>query len=228
MARRKKGAGRQEKTKQKRTYKIVAPVEFESKVVGETLASKPDHLLNRIVPVSLAEIQDAKVGPAALYTTVKLRITSYGEDTAHTEFAGHETAFSYLRSLARRRRSVLHDVIDVATKDGKKLRIKTLTVTFRKVSSVMKRNIRHALYDAVVKRAASMNYSALIKDMLLGKFSKEVAKELNKITPISNFVLKKSEVREHKKEARVSEAEASAEEGAAGASEATKPEGVKA
>ena len=200
MARRKKGSKRVEKAKQKKTYRIVAPQMFESKVIGETIATKPENVLLRVVPVALSDLQEGKVDPSTLYTTVKLRVVSVGEDTVNTDFAGHTTAFSYLRSLARRRRSVLHDVIDVTTKDGKRLRLKTMLVTFRKVSSVVRRNLRHALVEEVTKKAAKMNYADLIKDVLYGKFSKDVAKEVNKITPVTHLLVKKSEVEENLKE----------------------------
>ncbi|RME79446.1 MAG: hypothetical protein D6769_02360 [Methanobacteriota archaeon] len=200
MARRKKGTKKVDKSKQRKTYNIVAPSLFGNKVVGELLSSKSENLLMRIIPLSLVELQDGKLDPSSLYTTVKLRVVSVGEDNANTSFAGHDTAFSYLRSLARRRKSVIHEVVDVSTKDNKRIRFKTMLVTFRKVSSVLKKNVRAALVENIKKKASTLNKEDLLREVLLGKFAKEVAKEVNKITPVTHLVIRKSEVVEDLKD----------------------------
>jgi len=191
MARRTRAA-KAEKLKQKREYKIIAPALFNNKEVGEIIGTTKESLLNRVIKVSLADVEDVKTD-LAFYTTVKLRVIDVGEGVVKTEFIGHEIAFSYLRSLARKHRSVIHQVTDVNTKDGHKLRVKLVIITLRKVSAIVKRNLRKAALENAEKMAKEKTRDELIKYILLNQFAKDLGKELNKINPVSHVLVKKTE-----------------------------------
>ncbi len=195
MASRKKSAKKVvDKWKLKRTYKVMAPKELGGKDVGEIISSNPDNLFNRVISLSYVDLYGRDVGSLGYYITLKLRVVDVGEDRVMTELVGHTTAFSYLRSIARRRRSVLHDSFKVTTKDGKVVWVKPVVVTFRKVSAIMKKNVRKTLQDEIKARAAKYNYYDLMKKILDGSFATDIAKELNKITPISHLLIKKTEL----------------------------------
>ncbi|MEM4295927.1 MAG: hypothetical protein QXS91_03925 [Candidatus Anstonellales archaeon] len=191
MARRTRAA-KAEKGKQKTEYAIIAPALFNNKQVGELIGRK-DTVINRIIKVALNELEDIKASPLSLYTTVLLRVIELGQGTVKTEFIGHEVAQSYLRSLARKHRSVIHEVIDVNTNDGQKIRLKIVIITLRKVSEVVKKNLRKAAKAFVLKAASSKTREELIKSILLDTFAKDLGRELNKINPVSHVIVRKSE-----------------------------------
>jgi small subunit ribosomal protein S3Ae len=184
-----------DKWKLKEWYDILAPASFEHKKVGELISSDPANISNRIVPIALAEIT-GKMKPESLYTKLLFRVTDVKDKSANTEVIGMSLAFSYLRALARRRKSVIHDVIDINTKDAKKVRIKVMLVSSDKVSNVMKKNLRRELVSLVAAEASKKQYYELIKDIIEDKFIPEIGRALNKITPIDHLVIKKVELYE--------------------------------
>jgi small subunit ribosomal protein S3Ae len=134
--------------------------------------------------------------PESMYAKVLFRITGVKDKRAETEIIGMKLAFSYLRALARRRKSVLHDVMDITTKDGKKVRIKTMLVTREKVSGVVKKNVRREMVSKLMAAAAEKTYYDLVKDIVDDKLLSEIAKSVNKINPVDSLVIKKLELHE--------------------------------
>lgn len=181
------------KWKLKRWYEVVAPSLFEEKVMGEIISSDPNNLINRIVPIPLSEVISTKK-PEALYSTLHFRVKDVKNDKAYTDIIGMEMAFSYLRSLARRRRTVIHEVIDITTKDGKTVRLKFLVVTLKKVSSTVKKNLRKALNEKVRDLTQSKSYYELVNSIVNGSLSSELAKHLNVINPVGVVLVKKFEL----------------------------------
>jgi small subunit ribosomal protein S3Ae len=184
-----------DKWKTKEWYDILAPASFDNKKVGELISSDPVNISNRIVPIALVEIT-GKMKPESLYTKVLFRITDVKDKNANTEVIGMSLAFSYLRALARRRKSVIHEVIDINTKDAKKVRIKVMLVTSDKVSNVVKKNLRKELVSLVSAEASKKQYYELIKDIIEDRFIPDIGRKLNKINPIDHLVIKKLELYE--------------------------------
>jgi small subunit ribosomal protein S3Ae len=184
-----------DKWKTKEWYDVTAPAAFESRKVGEIMSSEPENLVNRIVPIALVEIT-GRMRPESMYSKLLFRITDVKDKRANAEIIGMAVAFSYLRALARRRKSVLHDVMDITTKDGKKVRIKTMLVTKEKVSGVVKKNVRRALVSKLVADASSKAYYDLVKGIVDDTFLNEIAKGVNKINPVDHLVIKKLELHE--------------------------------
>lgn len=184
-----------DKWKSKEWYDVVAPSAFENKKVGEVVSAEPENLVNRIVPIALVEMT-GRMKPESMYSKVLFRITGVKDKRAETEIIGMKVAFSYLRALARRRKSVLHDVMDVTTKDGRKVRIKTMLVTREKVSTVVKKNVRKEMVTKLVAAATEKTYYELVKEIVDDKFLTEIAKSVNKINPVDNLIIKKLELYE--------------------------------
>jgi small subunit ribosomal protein S3Ae len=184
-----------DKWKSKEWYEVLAPAAFENKKVGEVVSSDPENLVNRIVPIALVEIT-GRMRPESMYAKALFRITGVKDKRAETEIIGMKVASSYLRALARRRKSVLHDVIDITTKDGKKVRIKTMLVTREKVSTVVKKNVRRELVAKLVATATEKAYYDLVKSIVDDTFLNEIAKSVNKINPVDSLVIKKLELHE--------------------------------
>jgi small subunit ribosomal protein S3Ae len=191
MVRRTKTAKGQKK-KIKKLFKVIAPSAFGKKEVCEIRGSEKD-VINRIIRMPLNELDNTASDQLSLYTSVKLRVVEQGKDDVKTEFAGHEIAMSYLRTLTRKGRSVIHEVINVKTKDGKDMILKFLVVTVKKVSKIVKKNLRKELIKLALDYAANNNFDDLVKNMINGSLSKEIGKELNKINPIMHLLVKKSE-----------------------------------
>ncbi len=182
-----------DKWKAKKWYSVIAPSVFENKVVGEVISGDPSNLQNRIVPVPVVDVI-GRSKPEWDYSNIKFRIKEVKDDKAYAEIIGFEVAFSFLRALAKRRRSVIHEVVDVKTKDGKRVRIKALLVTHKKVSAIVKKNLRKELVERLIEFASSRDYYSLIKETLNGKYASNVFKYVNKINPVQHLIIKKMEL----------------------------------
>lgn len=184
-----------DKWKLKKWYNVLAPQELEGKELAQVISSDPSNLVNRVVRVPLSDIT-GKVDRYNLYTNVKLRITEVHTPNANSQVIGHYMSSAYIKSLARRRRSVIHEVVDVSTKDGKQVRLKLLLVTKDKVSSIVKRNLRKALREQVEKSSSKRTYYELLKAIFERKITEEVFKATNIINPVESIEVKKSELKE--------------------------------
>lgn len=184
-----------DKWKTKQWYNVVAPEVFEGRVVTEIVASEPDNLINRIIPVNLIDIT-GKMSQQNIYTTVKFRVREVKGNNAYTDIIGHELAPGYLRTLARKKMSVIHHVIPLETKDGKKMKIKIVGVTFSKVSANTKKNLRNALVKAVLENGRPMSYNELIREIVYGNFASKLFSVANAINAMRRVEVRKTELEE--------------------------------
>jgi len=182
-----------DKWKTKVWYSVIAPDMFENKEIGQVPADDDAKLKDRIIRVSLGDITGDMT---QAYTMLMFRVSEVKGKTAFTKLIGHELSPSYLRSLVRRRRDVIHDVMDVETKDGVKIRVKSSLYTARKASSPAKTAVRNAARVEVTARAKEMDFQTFEQEIIFGKFSSRIYKAVKRILPIKRVEVRKTEVKE--------------------------------
>jgi len=184
-----------DKWKTKTWYTLVAPDIFEGKEIGTTVATDEKVLKNRRIKIGLGEITGSFTQTNA-FTTVHFRVGEIKGKTAYTKFIGHELASGYIKTLLRRRRSIVYQVDDVATKDGKQVRMKTVGVTAYRVSEHVRKDLRRAISTEVKAHAKELEFSQLVQEIVFGKVSNRVFTKIKRITPMRRFEVRKSEVME--------------------------------
>jgi len=184
-----------DKQKVKEWYKVLAPEKYESKELGEVVASDGKLLMNRIIPVSLGDLT-GRFSQTALYTTLSFRVKDVRGKAAHTELIGHQLASSYLRTFVRRRRSVLHSVLDISTKDDKSVRLKLVAVTHDKISETQRRNLRHVIEDEVKAASKEFSYYDLMDEIMYGRLATRIFNKAKDVTPMGRVEFRKSELKE--------------------------------
>lgn len=182
-----------DKWKTKTWYVVLAPDAFEGKEIAQVPADDDARLLNRIVRVSLGDLTGDMT---QAYTNLAFRISEVKGKSAATKLIGHELSPSYLRSLVRRRRDVVNDVVDVATKDGVSVRVKVSLYTARKASTPARAAVRHAIRGEIIERAREMDFATFMQEIIFGKFSGRIYKAVKKIIPVKRVEVRKSEVKE--------------------------------
>lgn len=179
-----------DKWKSKKWYQVVAPPIFEGRQICEIVSSE-DHLLaNRIIRSSMMDMGVSPNTQTSMFTTLKFRIHETKGTTAYTKLIGHTVAPSYIRTFARRGKSLIHSVVDATTKDKEQVRIKVIAVTYARVSENTKRNLRTAIQEEVKTGTKTLNYSELMQDVLYGRFSTRLFNVLKKIT-----MMRRAEIR---------------------------------
>ena len=196
MANEKKPKGKVvDKWKLKSWYSLLAPEMFDSREVGQLVATEDSTLLNRVIRMGLGELS-GQMSQITTFTSVFLRVKEVTGKSARTKIIGHELAPGYVRTLVRRRHSVVSQVDDVVTKDGVGIRIKMLGITANRAPEATRSSVRNAMSDEVKKLVPEMEFNALLQDMLFGRFAGKIFAKVKKITPMRRVEVRKSEVQE--------------------------------
>jgi small subunit ribosomal protein S3Ae len=182
-----------DKWKAKKWYSVKAPQMFENKELCEVVASDDKRLLNRIVRASLMELGMGGASQMAMFTTLRFRINGVNGSDASTLLLGHDIAPSFIRTFARRGKSLIHQVVDEKTRDSETLRLKIIAVTAARVSENTRRNLRNIIVDDCRKAIAEKNFDEVIQDVIYGRFSSKMFGRLKQITKMRRVEIRKSE-----------------------------------
>jgi small subunit ribosomal protein S3Ae len=180
--------------KTKQWYEVVAPQIFDSKVVGEVIASDPKNLINRVVKVGLDELTGDF---SQTYTNVKLRIVDVKGKNATTRFIGSEQLPSYIKTFVRRGKTLVDDVVDVKTADGHQVRIKPIVFTGGKIARDAEAAIRTTIRKELIEKAAKTNLDDLLREILFKKYAHSLVSSVKKIAPIKRIEIRKIELKEN-------------------------------
>jgi small subunit ribosomal protein S3Ae len=179
--------------KLKEWYEILAPEMFGRTKVGETPANDPNKLIGRVVEVTLGEIvNDFTKQNIKMF----FKIYSVSGKIAYTKFIGSEITRDYLRSLVRRRTSRIDGNIVVKTKDGYKIRVKPVCFTVKRTNSSRKSAIRKIMEDIIKMRASELDFIQFVQEIVLGKLSSDIYKQVKVIYPPRRVEIRKTEVEE--------------------------------
>ena len=180
-----------DKWKAKEWYAVLAPKMFGDVKAGDTVSDDPVKLLGRRVEMTVDEL----TGRLIKNSNLKLLLEIYEVDhaNAYTRFIGHKIDGDYLRSLARKRSSKIDSNIEVVTKDGETIRVKSSCFTLKKASESQIRQIRKVMEDVIRNRAASLEFNKYLQEIILGKLSSDIYKVAKKIYPVRRVEIAKTE-----------------------------------
>lgn len=170
-----------------------APPIFESRELCEVVAGDEKTVPNRIVSKSLFELGIGGSSQMGMFTTIHFRISDVKGSDAQTILVGHEIAPSFLKTFARRGKSLIHEVIDEKTKDGESLRLKIIAVTGARVSENTRRNLRKLLVEEAKKSVAEGNFDDVMQDVIYGRLSAKLFNRLKQITKMRRVEVRKSQ-----------------------------------
>ncbi len=182
-----------DKWKAKKWYSVKAPAIFEGKELCEVVAGDDKTLMNRVVRKSLLELGIGGSSQIAMFTTMFFRIRDVKGSDANAVLLGHEISPSFIKTFARRGKSLIHQVVDEKTKDNESLRLKLIAVTGARVSQNTRSNLRKVLVDESKKAIAEGNFDDVMQDVLYGRFSSKLFNRLKTITKMRRIEVRKSE-----------------------------------
>lgn len=180
------------KTKRPKSwYTIMSPDFLGNLSLGDTLADAPEKLLGRRISTTLAEITG---DPWRQSTRVVFKVTGVDGNTARTSFDGHRMARDYMRSLAKRRTSKIDAVVRVSTRDGSSVTLQASGFTLKKTGEPQEKAIRDSLATTLKQRAAALEMTQFVQEMVLGKLAADLYKEAKRIYPLRRVEVEKSQV----------------------------------
>ncbi|MFH1306503.1 MAG: hypothetical protein ABIH83_02490 [Candidatus Micrarchaeota archaeon] len=184
-----------DKWKLKSWYTIKAPEIFEGKEIGQIVAMEEETLKNRIIRSGLGELTGS-FSSANAFTSVLMRVNGVTGKTVTTKFIGHELSPSYIKTLLRRRRSIIYNIEDVKTTDGHTMRIKSVAVTAFRVSEAVRKDLRKAISQSIQSFGSELTLNTLSQEVLFGKFSAKLFGKVKNITPMRRLEIRKSQLKE--------------------------------
>lgn len=177
--------------KGKKWFTILAPKLFDSLEIGKTVANVDEKVIGRKVDVSLMELTgDFK----KYYMKLSFKIINVNNDRALTEFAGSECLSDYISRMVHRRSRRVDTVQDLTTKDGRKIRVKTITILPRRVKSSIKAAARNKIREMIKDEVESSTLDEFVEKMISDEIRKKVLKIARKVYPVRNFEIRKTEV----------------------------------
>ena len=183
------------KAKGKQWYTIVAPKMFGEVEIGRTMTDDSEKLADRKISVSLMNLlNDFR----KYYVKFRFRVVGIDGDRAVTEFDGSEIMRDYISRMVRRRSRRVDTVQDLVTKDGVKIRVKSLAIIQRQVKTSVKDTIRDHIREILKNEAERVNLENFIKRIISDDIKRRVLRESSRIYPIRNFEIRKTEVLEKK------------------------------
>lgn len=193
MAPKSRGSSRKvkDKWKSKEWYKLHAPRMFNEAEIGETPSADPSLLIGRTVEVTVQELTGDY---SKMNIKLKFKVTDVDGYDAKTTFIGHELTSEYVRRLTRRKKTKTDHVVDVNTKDNFVLRIKPMSIADRRIQSSQEDAMRRILAETLVQMGKDSTLSDLIKSIISGEMSKDLAKACRIIIPIKRIEIRKTEV----------------------------------
>ncbi len=184
-----------DKWKTKSWYTVLAPPSFDSKEIGLVVAADEETLQNRIIQIGLGELTGS-FSQSNAYTNLRFRITEVKGKTAYAKLIGHELVPGYIRTLARRRRSIIHTVDDAVSKDGIGVRMKCIALCATKASSGARSAIRQAISEEVRLLAKEADFQMLSQEIIFGKIAGKLFNRVKRIAPVRRVEVRKTEVKE--------------------------------
>jgi len=176
--------------KGKQWIPVFAPAFFESVQLGEVLASDPSSLVGRTLSASLTDLTG---DPGRYYVKLFFRISNVQGNRAETKFFGHDCTMDFISRIVQLRTQRIDTNEVIQLKDGK-VRIKTITVTNRKVSGQLDKLIRKTAADMIREELSKLTIEEFIKKFSSGEVQGNIRDAINKLYPIRAFEIRKSRI----------------------------------
>lgn len=180
-----------DKWKRKKWFKVYSSKEFDQKEIAETPAEKDKAVPGRTVMANLGDLTGER---QKRHITIKFKITEVKGQQAYTEIVQQEASHGYLNRLIRRKSSKIEAIQTVTTKDSRKVKIKTLALSQKKLDRRQEMAVRKVIVESVEKSAAKNDFSPFIQLVVFGVLASKLFKDLKKVVPLKRVEIIKSTV----------------------------------
>lgn len=181
-----------DKWRSKEWYTIRAPRMFNEIEIGETPSANPANLIGRAAEVT---VQDLTGDFSKMHIKLKFKINEVDGHDAKTVFTGHDLTVDYVRRLTRRKKTKTDHVIDVKTKDGFDIRLKTMSIADKRIQGSQEEAMRRVIGETIVHMGNEMTLADIVKAIISGDMARNVAKECRVIIPVKRIEIRKSEIK---------------------------------
>jgi small subunit ribosomal protein S3Ae len=188
------------KIKKKTWYKIQAPTLFASRHIGETYLANAQSAIGRVMTVNLKDLTDS-FRDQSMYVTLKLE--NIKDQKFTTSIVGYSVIPSFIKRMARKRTSRLDDVFTVTTKEGKQVLIKAIAIAMFKSNRSVGTALRLKMQEIVTQTAQRLPFEAFASEIITGKVKMSLKRELKKLYPVKEAIVREFKLVQNKKAAPI-------------------------
>lgn len=173
-----------DKWKKKQWFELVAPPEFDEKVIGETIAEKEKNLLNRVVSVNLGDLSGQR---QRRHISILFKVVQVEGKRAKTAAIGHSISGGFLNRMIRRRMSKLEVTQQIDIAEGKKLKVKSVVLSVKKLSGKQETVLRNQIAERIEKMYKKKTALQTMQELFFGVTASKLFKPLAKIAPLKKI-----------------------------------------
>lgn len=177
--------------KKKKWYILEADPIFEKKEIGKTIALDSKNLVGRTIKKTLDQITNSFRDSAYTLTFKIDKVTATKAETKLQEF---NTKPGNIRRLARRGKSKIDNIIYVTTKDGVKLKLKSLFITGTKFTTTLRKESRNLIEDFYIEEVSKKTLSETWNEIINKKISEKLKKKLVKFGYVNKIMIVKAKI----------------------------------
>jgi len=178
------------KLRGKEWYVLVAPKLFKEKEIGETPVGDAKTLIGRKIETYLINLIDDL---SKYYLKFHFKVKEIEDNKAKTEFAGLECLRDYISRMIRYGIVRIDTIQDLTTSDKVKLRVKTITITSKKIRKNVEISLKRFVEEKIKKNVESTKLDDLIKKIITDDLKRNILNEGSKIYPVRTFEVRKVE-----------------------------------
>lgn len=177
--------------KKKKWYTVVSDPVFDSKEIAKTVALESKNIIGRNVKKSLNEIT-GNIRDSG--QTITFRVYKVTGSTAETNIQEYNTKIATLKRMVRRGKSKIEIILNVETKDGKKLKLKVMFLSGTKFPTDNRRQARKIMEDFLKEDIKQKTLKETWTSIIYQKFSEKIKKELVKLGYVNKILVLKAKV----------------------------------
>lgn len=170
-----------DKWKKKKKFSIIGPKAVGNVELGETISEKPELVVGRTIKANMGQLTN-QARKKNVDLTFKVREVQ--GSNANTELVGYEVKSSFLRRLFRRKSSKIETVQYLRTKDRRRVKIKAVVVTQRKVEIKKQKDIRKMVMTNINSLTRRNSFESFMVHILEKDVFYHIVKDMKKIAPI--------------------------------------------
>ncbi len=184
-----------DKWKKKQWYNLIAPNEFDKKLLGETVAEKPKNIVGRVITIDLGQLTGQR---QKRHISVLFKVEKVEGNNASCQVVGHKISQGFLNRLVRRRMSKIETVQTVECADKRRLKVKSIALTVKKLGRKQRTIIRKKMSEGIEKAGQKKSFPQFSQEIVFGVIASKLFKQLIKIAPLKRVEIIKSRVLEGK------------------------------
>ncbi len=175
------------KTKKKFWFKIISPAHFGQKELGESYLPSAESAQGRVVDVTLKELT-GNVRDQNAY--VRFRVRGNDRGALQTEALAFFLTPAYVRRAVKKSTHRVDHYFTGVSLDGRKIIIKGLLITFRKVQRSLRAKLQRGLHDLLAEEVRKNSWDNFLAAVITGRIQQQMKKTLHKYYPLREAVLR--------------------------------------